>query len=169
MTMTSNSLEQACSLGSVVHLRTLVIYQRQPLLMLATLIRMISGFRWSFTHHVATGDTGDYYLGMPYKNPEAQREWQRSHREDTPAKRAHRREYERNARTVNVLRLSFSYLNQNVLKGLNVTRIVEQRICVGAPRVTRTVVYRSLALIHHYLFRHRTCCSLQVVPLHQLM
>ena len=95
MTMTSNSLEQVCSLGSVVRLHTLVIYQRQPSLMLATSIRMISGFRWSFTHHVATGDTGDYYLGMPYKNPEAQREWQRSHREDTPAKRAHRREYER--------------------------------------------------------------------------
>lgn len=44
---------------------------------------------------MATGDTGDYYLGMPYKNPEAQREWQRAHREDTPAKRARRREYER--------------------------------------------------------------------------
>lgn len=93
--MTSNSLEQVCSLGSVVRLHTLVIYQRQPSLMLATLIRTISGFLWSFTHHVATGDTGDYYLGMPYKNPEAQREWQRTHREDTPAKRAHRREYER--------------------------------------------------------------------------
>ena len=91
----SNRLEPDCSLGSAVRLRTLTIYQRQPSLMLATLIRMISGFRWSFTHHVATGDTGDYYLGMPYKNPEAQREWQRSHREDTPAKRAHRREYER--------------------------------------------------------------------------
>jgi membrane protein involved in colicin uptake len=63
--------------------------------MLATLIRMIFGFRWSFTHHVATGDTGDYYLSMPYKSREAQREWQRIHREDTPEKKAHRREYER--------------------------------------------------------------------------
>jgi hypothetical protein len=44
---------------------------------------------------VATGDTGDYYLGMPYKNPEARREWQRTHREDTAAKKANRREYER--------------------------------------------------------------------------
>ena len=32
---------------------------------------------------------------MPYKNREAQREWQRIHREDTPEKKAHRREYER--------------------------------------------------------------------------
>ena len=59
------------------------------------MIEMTSGFQWSFTHHVPTGDTGDYYVAMPYKNPEARREWQRTHREDTEAKKAHRREYER--------------------------------------------------------------------------
>ena len=32
---------------------------------------------------------------MPYKNPEARREWQRTHREDTAEKKANRREYER--------------------------------------------------------------------------
>lgn len=59
------------------------------------MIGMISEFRWSFIRRVRTGDTGDYYLGMPYKNPESRREWQRTHREDTAEKKAHRREYER--------------------------------------------------------------------------
>ena len=49
----------------------------------------------SFVRRDATGDTGDYYLGMPYRDREAHREWQRCHREDTPEKKAHRREYER--------------------------------------------------------------------------
>jgi hypothetical protein len=56
---------------------------------------MIFEFLQSFILGVPTGDTGDYTLTMPYKNPESHREWQRAHREDTPTKKAHRREYER--------------------------------------------------------------------------
>ena len=55
-----------------------------------------------------------------------------------------------NVRTVNVLRQSFSYLSQNVLKGLSKTFFAEQGICAGVPRVTRTVVSRSLCLLSLY-------------------